>query len=45
MGDLAFTDMLIGVLSDPFDGAHMGVTAENLSPIHISEHTRQADTW
>jgi|TARA_R110000744_G_scaffold344366_1_gene449670 acetyl-CoA C-acetyltransferase len=31
MGDLAFTDMLIGVLSDPFDGAHMGVTAENVA--------------
>jgi acetyl-CoA C-acetyltransferase len=31
MGDIAMVDALIGVLSDPFDGAHMGVTAENVA--------------
>lgn len=31
MGDTAMLDMMIGVLSDPFDGDHMGVTAENVA--------------
>lgn len=31
MGDVAMTDMLVGTLSDPFDGTHMGVTAENVA--------------
>jgi len=31
MGDMQFTDMLIGVLNDPFGAGHMGVTAENVA--------------
>jgi len=31
MGDVSMTDMLIGTLSDPFNGDHMGVTAENVA--------------
>ena len=31
MGDMGFTDMMIGALNDPFGGGHMGVTAENVS--------------
>ncbi len=31
MGDIQFTDMLIGVLSDPFGAGHMGATAENVA--------------
>jgi acetyl-CoA C-acetyltransferase len=31
MGDQAIIDALLGALSDPFDGIHMGVTAENVA--------------
>lgn len=31
MGDISMVDALIAVLSDPFDGMHMGVTAENVA--------------
>ncbi|RSU61348.1 beta-ketothiolase BktB [Sphingobium yanoikuyae] len=31
MGDLKMIDALIAVLSDPFEGMHMGVTAENVA--------------
>ncbi|MFC4274867.1 acetyl-CoA C-acyltransferase family protein [Achromobacter aloeverae] len=31
MGDSAFTDMMTGALTDPFDRIHMGVTAENVA--------------
>jgi acetyl-CoA C-acetyltransferase len=31
MGDVAFSDMMIGALSDPFGVGHMGVTAENVA--------------
>jgi acetyl-CoA C-acetyltransferase len=31
MGDQVMMDALIGALSDPFDGMHMGVTAENVA--------------
>lgn len=31
MGDVSFTDMMIGALSDPFGVGHMGVTAENVA--------------
>ncbi|MGF1660707.1 MAG: acetyl-CoA C-acyltransferase family protein [Rubrimonas sp.] len=34
MGDAKFIDMMIGALSDPFEGAHMGVTAENVAADH-----------
>ena len=31
MGDSTLVDMLVGVLSDPFDDCHMGITAENVA--------------
>ncbi|MEX0280114.1 MAG: acetyl-CoA C-acyltransferase family protein [Arenibacterium sp.] len=31
MGDVAFTDMMIGALNDPFGVGHMGITAENVA--------------
>lgn len=31
MGDAKMLDMMIGALSDPFEGMHMGVTAENVA--------------
>ena len=31
MGDMTAIDAMIGVLSDPFEGYHMGVTAENVA--------------
>ena len=31
MGDVQMVDALIAVLSDPFEGIHMGVTAENVA--------------
>ena len=35
MGDTKMIDMMVGALHDPFHTIHMGVTAENLSLIHI----------
>ncbi|MEX0283544.1 MAG: beta-ketothiolase BktB [Paracoccaceae bacterium] len=31
MGDMTFTDMMIGALNDPFGVGHMGITAENVA--------------
>jgi acetyl-CoA C-acetyltransferase len=31
MGDQAIVDSMVGALSDPFEGMHMGVTAENIA--------------
>ncbi|WP_353571701.1 acetyl-CoA C-acyltransferase family protein [Candidatus Albibeggiatoa sp. nov. BB20] len=31
MGDGQLVDMMVGALTDPFDGCHMGVTAENVA--------------
>jgi acetyl-CoA C-acetyltransferase len=31
MGDGAVVDAMVGAVSDPFDGCHMGVTAENVA--------------
>jgi acetyl-CoA C-acetyltransferase len=31
MGDASLVDMMTGALSDPFDGCHMGATAENVA--------------
>jgi len=31
MGDMTGIDAMIGVLSDPFEGYHMGITAENVA--------------
>jgi acetyl-CoA C-acetyltransferase len=34
MGDVAMVDAMIEVLSDPFEGFHMGITAENVAAEH-----------
>ena len=34
MGDLVMIDALTAVLSDPFEGMHMGITAENVAQDH-----------
>jgi acetyl-CoA C-acetyltransferase len=34
MGDLSFTDMMLGALNDPFGNGHMGITAENVAAEH-----------
>ncbi|RRR65955.1 MAG: acetyl-CoA C-acyltransferase, partial [Candidatus Viridilinea halotolerans] len=31
MNDAKIVDMMVGALSDPFDGSHMGITAENVA--------------
>lgn len=31
MGDAGMIDMMVGALSDPFGGGHMGITAENVA--------------
>jgi acetyl-CoA C-acetyltransferase len=31
MGDTKLMDMMVGTLTDPFEGVHMGITAENLA--------------
>lgn len=31
LGDVSFIDMMVGALSDPFSGDHMGITAENVA--------------
>jgi acetyl-CoA C-acetyltransferase len=31
MGDTKFVDMMLGALTDPFHGIHMGITAENVA--------------
>lgn len=31
MGDMSAQDMMLGALSDPFGGGHMGITAENVA--------------
>ena len=34
MGDVAMVDAMLAVLSDPFEGFHMGITAENVAADH-----------
>ena len=34
MGDVPMVDALLGTLSDPLDGYHMGITAENIARDH-----------
>ncbi|WP_424966223.1 acetyl-CoA C-acyltransferase family protein [Dinoroseobacter sp. S375] len=41
MGDVAFTDMMIGALNDPFGVGHMGVTAENVAAEHQISRDQQ----
>jgi acetyl-CoA C-acetyltransferase len=43
MGDFKMLDMMVGALSDPFEGMHMGVTAENVAAEHqIDRETQDA---
>lgn len=53
MGNMTAIDAMIGVLSDPFEGVHMGVTAENVATryqitredqdaLAVESHTRAA---
>ena len=41
MGDLAMVDAMIEVLSDPFEGFHMGITAENVAREHQVDRATQ----
>jgi acetyl-CoA C-acetyltransferase len=41
MGDAKMIDMMIGALSDPFEGIHMGVTAENVAAEHQIDRATQ----
>jgi acetyl-CoA C-acetyltransferase len=41
MGDAKMLDMMIGALSDPFEGIHMGVTAENVAAEHQIDRAAQ----
>lgn len=56
MGDMKVIDAMIGVLSDPFEGYHMGVTAENVATryqvtredqdaLAVESHRRAAQAW
>jgi acetyl-CoA C-acetyltransferase len=43
MGDGTAIDVVTGALSDPFDGCHMGVTAENVATdYHVSREDQDA---
>lgn len=53
MGEASLIDAMLGVLSDPFDGSHMGITAENIAReegvsrvdqdrLAVESHTRAA---
>jgi acetyl-CoA C-acetyltransferase len=43
MGDCAAIDAMTGALSDPWDGCHMGVTAENVAAdFHVSRDDQDA---
>ena len=43
MGDGAVVDAMVGALTDPFDGCHMGVTAENVAAdYHVSRDDQDA---
>ena len=43
MGDVTMGDMMLGALSDPFGGGHMGITAENVAVEHdISREAQDA---
>jgi acetyl-CoA C-acetyltransferase len=43
MNDGVATDPMVGALSDPFDGCHMGVTAENVATdFHVSRDDQDA---
>ena len=43
MGDGTVVDAMVGALTDPFDGCHMGVTAENVAAdYHVSREEQDA---
>jgi acetyl-CoA C-acetyltransferase len=56
MSDAQMVDMMVGALSDPFEGVHMGVTAENIAEkwgisreeqdaLAVESHRRAAQAW
>ena len=56
MGDMKVIDAMIGVLSDPFENYHMGMTAENVATryqvtredqdaLAVESHRRAAKAW
>ena len=56
MGDMKVIDAMISVLSDPFEGYHMGMTAENVATryqitredqdaLAVESHRRAAHAW
>ncbi|MCB1517991.1 MAG: beta-ketothiolase BktB [Hyphomicrobiaceae bacterium] len=56
MGDMKVIDAMIGVLSDPFENYHMGITAENVATryqvtredqdaLAVESHRRAAKAW
>jgi acetyl-CoA C-acetyltransferase len=43
MGDGAVVDAMVGALTDPFDGCHMAITAENVAEdYHVSREAQDA---
>ncbi|MCU7876316.1 MAG: hypothetical protein KZQ84_05835 [Candidatus Thiodiazotropha sp. (ex Lucinoma borealis)] len=56
MGDSAMVDMMVGALTDPLEGVHMGITAENIAEkwgvtredqdqLAVESHRRAAAAW
>ncbi len=56
MSDAQAVDMMVGALNDPFEGIHMGVTAENIAEkwaitreeqdaLAVESHRRAAQAW
>ena len=47
MGDAKMLDAMTGALSDPFEGIHMGVTAENVASRckHHARSSRTSSRW
>jgi acetyl-CoA C-acetyltransferase len=56
MSDAQIVDMMVGALTDPFEGVHMGVTAENIAEkwaisreeqdmLAVESHRRAAQAW
>ena len=56
MGDSKMVDMMVGALTDPFEGTHMGITAENVAAkwnisredqdkLAVESHNRVERAW
>ena len=56
MGDSKMVDMMVGALTDPFEGTHMGITAENVAAkwnisredqdqLALESHQRAEQAW